>query len=303
MDVPAQASEGLELEPDSLSVAPEAPAPTRPASTAFEEEAAIDAAVSEPPHELGLGYDIGGTGVKAALVNLGTGQLVSQRIRVKTPIPSVPAAVADVAKGLFEVISKEVEVPASAPVGCGLPGVLKNGRLLSAANIDRGWLEVSAEEVLGAAVGRRVYCLNDADAAGLAEVRFGAGKGVPGTVLLLTIGTGIGSAIFTDGHLVLNTELGHFRWRNNDAEKRISGTARERRHISWRKWATEFSEYLAEIEIWLNPDLIILSGGVSKEMARFGNYLKAKAPIVPAHFLNSAGIVGAAMFAGLAERG
>jgi polyphosphate glucokinase len=265
----------------------------------FEEEAAIDAAVVEAPRELALGFDLGGTGVKAALVNLATGELASQRTRVKTPIPSVPTAVADTMRQIFETISKEVDVPADAPVGCGLPGVIKNGRLLSAANIDKGWLEVSADEVIGAALGRPVHCLNDADAAGLAEVRFGAGHGVAGTVLLLTIGTGIGSAIFTDGHLVLNTELGHFRFRNVDAEKRISGTARERRHISWRKWATEFSEYLAEIEIWLNPDLIILSGGVSKEMAKYSSFLKAKAPIVPAHFLNSAGIVGAAMYAAL----
>ena len=268
-----------------------------------EEEAAIDAAVEQPPRELALGFDIGGTGVKGALVNLATGELASQRVRVKTPQPSVPTAVAETLGSVLATIKSQVDVPDETPTGCGLPGVLKNGRLLSAANIDKGWLEVSAEEVIGAGLGRRVHCLNDADSAGLAEVRFGAGHGVSGTVLLLTIGTGIGSAIFTNGHLVLNTELGHFRFRNVDAEKRISGTARERRHISWRKWATEFSEYLADIEIWLNPDLIILSGGVSKEMARFGNYLKAKAPIVPAHFLNSAGIVGAAMFAGLAERG
>jgi polyphosphate glucokinase len=270
-----------------------------PAPAPFEEEAAIDAAVVEAPRELALGFDLGGTGVKAALVNVATGELASQRTRVKTPIPSVPAAVADTMRQLLETISKEVEVPADAPAGCGLPGVLKNGRLLSAANIDKGWLEVSADDVIGAALGRPVHCLNDADAAGLAEVRFGAGHDVAGTVLLLTIGTGIGSAIFTDGHLVLNTELGHFRFRNVDAEKRISGTARERRHISWRKWATEFSEYLAEIEIWLNPDLIILSGGVSKEIGKYSSFLKAKAPIVPAHFLNSAGIVGAAMYAAL----
>jgi polyphosphate glucokinase len=279
------------------------PAEASQAPAAFEEEAAIDAAIEQPPRELALGFDIGGTGVKGALVNLATGELASQRVRVKTPQPSVPTAVAEALGSVLATIKSQVDVLDETPTGCGLPGVLKNGRLLSAANIDKGWLEVSAEEVIGAGLGRRVHCLNDADAAGLAEVRFGAGHGVSGTVLLLTIGTGIGSAIFTNGHLVLNTELGHFRFRNVDAEKRISGAARERRHISWRKWATEFSEYLADIEIWLNPDLIILSGGVSKEMARFGNYLKAKAPIVPAHFLNSAGIVGAAMFAGLAERG
>jgi len=275
------------------------PAQATQTATAFDEEAAIDAAIAQPPRELALGFDIGGTGVKAALVNLATGELVSQRARVKTPSPSLPEAVAEAMKGIFEIIAKEVEVPADAPVGCGIPGVVKNGRLLSAANIDKAWLEVSAEEVISSVLGRRVECLNDADAAGLAEVRFGAGRGAPGTVLLLTIGTGIGSAIFTDGHLVLNTELGHFRWRGTDSEKRISGAARERRHISWRKWATEFSDFLAEIEIWLNPDLIILSGGVSKEMPKFASFLKARAPIVPAHFLNSAGIVGAAMYAAL----
>jgi polyphosphate glucokinase len=290
VDEPAQATEGLDLEPDNATPAPEP----------FEEEAAIDAAVSSTPGELALGFDLGGTGVKGALVNLATGELVSQRARVKTPVPSTPGAVAEAMRQLLDVISNEVTVPPDAPGGCGLPGVVKNGRLLSAANIDKGWLEVSAEELLSAALGRRVQCINDADAAGLAEVRFGRGHGVPGTVLLLTIGTGIGSAIFTDGHLVQSTELGHFRFRNVDAEKRISGTARERRHISWRKWAGEFSEYLAEIEIWLNPDLIILSGGVSKAMDKFGGFLKAKAPIVPAHFLNNAGIVGAAMYAALA---
>ena len=289
MDEPAQASEGLELEPDSA-------APAQP-----EEDVAVDAAVSETPRELALGFDLGGTGVKAALVNLATGELASQRARVRTPVPSAPGAVAEAMRQLLDTISQEVVVPPEAAAGCGLPGVVKNGRLLSAANIDKGWLEVSAEELISAALGRPVQCINDADAAGLAEVRFGAGHDVPGTVLLLTIGTGIGSAIFTDGHLVPSTELGHFRFRNVDAEKRISGTARERRHISWRKWAGEFSEYLADIEIWLNPDLIILSGGVSKEMSRFGGFLKAKAPIVPAHFLNNAGIVGAAMYAALAN--
>jgi polyphosphate glucokinase len=297
VDEPAQAAEGLDLEPDNVPSASAGPAAASPGREPIEEAAAIDAAVGDPPRELALGFDLGGTGVKAALVNLATGELASQRARVKTPVPSAPGAVAEAMRQLLDTIAQEVEVPPGAPAGCGLPGVVKNGRLLSAANIDKGWLEVSAEAVISTALDRHVQCINDADAAGLAEVRFGAGHEVRGTVLLLTIGTGIGSAIFTDGHLVLNTELGHFRFRNVDAEKRISGTARERRHISWRKWAGEFSEYLAEIEIWLNPDLIILSGGVSKAMDKFGGFLKAKAPIVPAHFLNNAGIVGAAMYA------
>jgi polyphosphate glucokinase len=244
-----------------------------------------------------LGIDIGGTGVKAALVELATGELRSNRVRLKTPDPSTPEAVADTVRLVVEKIGGQVELPAKLAVGCGLPGVVKKGRLTTAANIDKGWLEVSAEDVIGAAIGRPVVIVNDADGAGIAEMRLGAGHRQPGTVLLLTIGTGIGSALFTDGRLVRNTELGHMRFRGEDAETRLSGTARERRGLKWTDWATEFDEYLARIEIMLNPDLIILGGGVSKEMLKYAEYLRATAPVVAAHFLNTAGIVGAALHA------
>ena len=250
-----------------------------------------------PRAKVGLGIDIGGTGVKAALVNLANGDLASQRVRLKTPNPSTPAAVADTVRQVVETIAKEVALPAEMPVGCGLPGVARNGRLTTAANIDKGWLQVSADEVIGEALGRTVVIVNDADAAGVAEMRFGAGVGHAGTVLLLTIGTGIGSALFSEGRLVRNTEFGHMRFRGVDAEFRISGTARERSGLSWRQWADEFSLYLARIETVLNPDLIILGGGVSKEMAKYVELLHSSAPIVAAHFLNTAGIIGAAMVA------
>jgi polyphosphate glucokinase len=248
-----------------------------------------------------LGIDIGGTGVKAALVDLASGELVSSRTRVKTPNPSTPAAVAETVSLVINRIAAEVELAADLPVGCGLPGVIRHGRLLTAANIDKGWLDVSAEEVIGNALGRRVRAINDADAAGLAEVRFGAGRGEMGIVLLLTIGTGIGSALFYRGHLQPSTELGHFRFRGDDVEKRLSGAARERRGTRWKSWASAFSDYLGQLETIFNPDLIILGGGVSKEMAKYGDYLKARAPIVPAQYLNTAGIIGAALFAASAE--
>lgn len=247
--------------------------------------------------EIALGIDIGGTGVKAALVQLATGELASPRVRIRTPDPSTPAAVAAVVRQVVAKVASQMDVPAGIPVGCGLPGVVKKGRLTTAANIDKGWLEVSAQDVISAAIGRPAVIVNDADAAGIAEIHLGAGRDHAGTVLLLTIGTGIGSALFTDGRLVRNTELGHMRFRGVDAETRLSGTARERRGVKWSDWAAEFNDYLGRIETVLNPDLIILGGGVSKEMSKYADELRANAPIVAAHFLNTSGIVGAAMYA------
>jgi polyphosphate glucokinase len=183
------------------------------------------------------------------------------------------------------------------PAGAGLPGVVKAGRLLTAANIDRAWIDAPAETMLSTRLGRPVRLINDADAAGLAEATFGAAKGVPGTVLLLTIGTGIGSALFIDGHLLDSTEFGHVTYRGRDAETLVSGTARERRRIGWKKWGREFSEYMALLERWFWPDLIILGGGVSKEYAKYSRFLTSRAPIVTAQYLNTSGIVGAGLAA------
>ena len=168
---------------------------------------------------------------------------------------------------------------------------------MTAANIDKDWITTSAEDVVGAALGRRVWAINDADCAGMAEMRLGAGRGMMGTVLLLTIGTGIGSGLFIDGHLIPNTEFGHLEFRGKDAELRVSGVARERRRLRWKTWAVEFSEYLAQIENLFWPDLIILGGGVSKVMERYDQWLTSRAPIVPAQHRNTSGIIGAALYA------
>jgi polyphosphate glucokinase len=245
-----------------------------------------------------LGIDVGGTGVKAALVDLATAELLSARIRQKTPQPSTPEAVAQV---IAEVVGRALEdqaVPDTLPVGCGLPGIVKAGRLASAANIDPGWVGWPATDNISAAVGRPVLIVNDADAAGLAEMAFGAARGRSGTVLLLTLGTGIGSALFVDGRLVPNTEFGHLEFHGQGAETLISGAARERRKLGWRTWAKQFNLYLSRIELYFSPDLIIFGGGVSKEWAKWGRFVKTRCEVVTATFLNTSGIIGAAYAAG-----
>ena len=250
-----------------------------------------------------LGIDVGGTGIKAALVDVTTGALLTKRHRVNTPQPSTPDAVAQTVRHLVSLVEAEGRLPANTPVGVGLPGPIKDGRLMLAANIDKKWIGANAEEVFGKALGRRVFAINDADAAGLAEIRVGAGRKQPGTVLMLTIGTGIGSGLFVDGKLVPDTEMGHLEFKGRDAETRLSGVARERRSLRWRAWANEFSQFLARVEMYFWPDLIILGGGVSKELDKYGKWLKSRAPIVPAQYLNTSGIIGAAMYAADRARG
>jgi polyphosphate glucokinase len=246
---------------------------------------------------LGLGIDIGGTGVKAALVDLDSGRLASKRVRLSTPSPSTPAAVAGTVGEVVAHVEAEHPFPDELPIGAGLPSVVKSGRVLTAANIDKGWIGVDAAELLGRRLGRPVLPLNDADAAAIAEERFGAGRDFEGTVLLLTIGTGIGSGLLIDGRLVPNTEFGHLEFKGRDAEKLLSGVARERRRLRWKAWAQEFNEYLARLELYVSPDLIILGGGVSKVFDKYKEWLTARAPIVTAQFLNTAGIIGAAVAA------
>ncbi len=249
------------------------------------------------PGRPGLGIDFGGTGIKAAIIDLGSGELLSRRHRVATPKPSTPEAVAGEIARVVELCVQDYALPADAPVGLGLPGVVKSGVVMTAANIDKGWVGASADEVAGKALGRRVYSINDADCAGMAEIRIGAGRDVAGTVLLLTIGTGIGSGLFVDGRLVPNTEFGHLEFHGRDAELRLSGVARERRGLRWEAWAAEFNEYLARIETLFWPDLLIFGGGVSKVMDRYAKWLKSRAPIVPAAHRNTSGIIGAALYA------
>ncbi len=250
------------------------------------------------PASSAIGIDIGGTGIKAALVDVTTGELLSRRHRVNTPKPATPEAIAEVVKHLVGLIAAEFQLPMHLPVGVGIPGPIKDGVVKVAANIDKRWIGTNAEELFGKALGgRRVRAINDADAAGLAEIRFGAGRDVPGTVLMLTIGTGIGSGMFVNGRLVPNTEFGHLEFRGRDAELRVSGMARERRNLRWHAWANEFSAFLARVELYFWPDLIILGGGVSKELKKYKRWVVAKAPIVPARFLNTSGIVGTAIYA------
>ena len=239
-----------------------------------------------------LGVDIGGSGIKAAPVDLTAGQLLAERQKTETPQPSTPKAVADVVAELTRSFSW------SGPVGITFPGVVVDGTTWTAANVDAAWIGLDARVLLAEATGLEVSVLNDADAAGMAEVAFGAGRDVAGTVLMLTFGTGIGSALFTDGTLVPNTEFGHVQVHGTDAEKRASDHARERHGLSWEKWAVRVDEYLRHMEALLSPRLIIIGGGVSRKSDKFVPLLTGvRASIVTAVLHNDAGIVGAAMHA------
>jgi len=237
-----------------------------------------------------LGIDIGGSGIKGAPVDVATGKLLADRQKIATPRPARPDAVADVVKQLTTSFSW------SGPVGITFPGVVTDGVTRSAANLDPAWLGTDARALFTKATGDQVRVLNDADAAGVAEMTFGAGVGEKGTVLMLTFGTGIGSALFTDGVLVPNTEFGHIEIRGHDAETRASERAKGLHDLSWGKWAGRVDEYLQYIEALLSPQLIIVGGGISKQSEKWVPRLTGiRARIVPAALLNDAGIVGAAM--------
>jgi len=237
-----------------------------------------------------LGIDIGGTGIKAAPVDTDTGQLTTERQKIQTPHPATPDAVIDVAARLVQ------DFGWTGPVGLTFPGVVVAGVVHTAANVDHSWIGVDAAKAFESATKLTATVLNDADAAGAAEMRFGAGKGVSGTVLLLTFGTGIGSALFTDGVLVPNTEFGHIQVRGKDAEKRASELAREEHDLSWDDWAGRVDEYLAHVEALLSPGLIIIGGGISRKSDKFVPLLTGlRARVVPAALQNDAGIVGAAL--------
>jgi polyphosphate glucokinase len=238
-----------------------------------------------------LGIDIGGSGIKGAIVDTDTGKLVTERYRTETPDPSTPDAMAEV----LTLIPKEFNW--KGRIGCGFPAPIKEGKVLTANNIDKSWLGVKAHEVFEKACGHSVIVINDADAAGLAEMKFGAGRGVSGVVLLLTIGTGIGSALFVDGKLVPNSEFGQFELRGKKAERRASDQVRSKKDMSWKQWSKVLGEYITAVENLVWPDLIIIGGGVSKKADKFLPRIKARAEIVPAQLRNEAGIVGAALCA------
>ena len=237
-----------------------------------------------------LGIDIGGSGVKAATVDTEAGTMLSDRHRIVTPSPATPDAVADVARQLVE------HHEWSGPVGIGFPGVVQNGVVRTAANLHKKWIDLDADSVFTEVVGCDVKMINDADAAGLAEVRFGAGAGVDGTVIMLTLGTGIGSAVFTDGKLVANTEFGHLDMGGKIAEDRASSRIKDEKDLSYKKWGGAVEDVLQEMEKLFWPELFILGGGISKEFHEFAEYLdKVRTPVIPAQMRNKAGIVGAAL--------
>jgi polyphosphate glucokinase len=242
-----------------------------------------------------LGIDIGGTGIKGALVDTDKGELVVDRFRLVTPQPATPVAVTETVAEIvqhFDWVGKE-----GGRIGCGFPAVMKHGKAYTAANVDPSWIGTDARALFEAATKCTVTMVNDADAAGLAEMKFGAGRGKKGVVFLCTIGTGIGSALFVDGVLVPNTELGHIEVEGNDAETRTSEKARIEQELSWKRWAKRVDKYLHAIERLFWPDLIIIGGGVSKDADEFLPRLTIHTPVVAAQLLNEAGIVGAALSA------
>ncbi|MFD5146904.1 polyphosphate--glucose phosphotransferase [Streptomyces sp. NPDC058401] len=245
-----------------------------------------------------FGVDIGGSGIKGAPVDLNRGDLAQERHKVLTPQPATPDGVAGC---VVEVVR---HFDWDGPVGVTFPGVVTGGVTRSAANMDKAWVGVDTAALLSSKLdGRPVTVLNDADAAGVAEMAYGAGRGVDGTVILLTLGTGIGSALFTDGHLVPNSELGHLELKGHDAETRASVKAKDDGELTWEHWARRVGKYLAHVEMLFSPDLFIIGGGVSRKPEKFLPLIEGvRARIVPAELQNNAGIVGAAMAARSASK-
>jgi polyphosphate glucokinase len=238
-----------------------------------------------------VGIDIGGTGIKGAVVELTTGKLLTDRIKIPTPSGGKPN---DIVETVVELLSRLGEIPADAHVGVCFPAVVKHGRTMSAANVSNKWIGLEAEALFEDALGRDITFVNDADAAGYAEVRFGAAKDRSGLVLLTTLGTGIGTALIYDGVLVPNAELGHLQIDGGDYELKASYGAKERDNLSWQKWADRLQKYYGELEKLFSPDLFIVGGGVSKNHSDFLPLLKLSTEILPAVLRNNAGILGAA---------
>lgn len=240
---------------------------------------------------LGFGIDIGGSGIKGAPVDLHKGKLADERLRIPTPQPSTPEAVAKVVGEILDQFGWKGEF------GCTFPAVVRHGVTQTAANVDPSWIGADARATLKSATGRKALVVNDADAAGVAEVEFGAAAGHKGTVLVVTLGTGIGSALISRGTLVPNTELGHLELDGYDAEKRAADSAREREDLDWEAWGGRLNRYFQHVENLLWPDLIVVGGGVSKKFDRWSSYVTARTEIVAAELLNEAGIIGAALLA------
>lgn len=240
-----------------------------------------------------LGIDVGGTGIKAAIVDTTTGSLLTERTRTATPKPATPAAIGKALKSVLEMHHWS-----GGPIGMGFPAAIQKGVARTAANIDSSFIGFPVAEYFSRETGCAVHVANDADVAGVAEMRFGAGQGKEGVVLIVTIGTGLGTALFINGHLLPNTELGHLVLDNGiEAERFASESVRIVQKLKWKEWGPRFNHFLATLESLLWPDLIVLGGGVSQDLQKFAPYVTTKAPVIAASFLNQAGIVGAALFA------
>jgi polyphosphate glucokinase len=237
-----------------------------------------------------IGIDFGGSGIKAAPVDLSVGDFATERQRIDTPQPSTPDTVADV---MVELVNRFPE--ATGPVGVTVPGVVRNGVVHSAANIDKGWIGTDADALLTKRLGRDVHVVNDADAAGVAELRYGAAKGRTGLVMLTTLGTGIGSALLYNGILVPNSELGHLEIDGHVAEKRAAASIKTNENLSWEEWAARLTTYYRTLEKLFSPDLFVVGGGVSKDAGKFLHLIDIETEIIPATLRNRAGIIGAAV--------
>jgi polyphosphate glucokinase len=247
---------------------------------------------SSPGQNRGFGVDVGGSGVKGGMVDLDTGKLIGERFKLLTPQPATPEAIA---KTVVEVVR---HFDWTGPLGVTYPGVVVNGVVQTAANVDKAWIGTNASEIIGAALdGQQVTVLNDADAAGLAEERYGAGRNESGVVVLLTFGTGIGSAVIHKGVLLPNTEFGHLEVGGKEAEHRAASSVKERKDWSYERWSEEVTKVLVAIENLIWPDLFIAGGGISRKSDKWIPLLKNRSPVVAAELLNEAGIVGAAMAA------
>ncbi|MDO5729836.1 MAG: ROK family protein [Actinomycetaceae bacterium] len=242
---------------------------------------------------LAFGIDIGGSGIKGAIVDLDTGSFATDRVRIPTPHPSTPDAVAQTCKALIE----QFDLPQEMPIGITFPAPVVRNTVIFIANLDPSWAGVDVADFMWSKLGRKVYAVNDADAAGYAEVVYGAAKDVPGTIIVTTLGTGIGSAIIFDGNLLPNTELGHLEIDGKDAESRASSAQKERRNWSYKQWAKRLQRYYSHVEMLFSPDLFVVGGGISRKHKKFLPLLELKTPIVPAKLRNTAGIVGAAALA------
>jgi len=238
-----------------------------------------------------LGIDVGGSGIKGAPVNTETGELLTERIRIKTPPNAEPQPVADIVAEIARSFNWQ------GPIGIGFPAPIKSGVAMMAANVSDKWVGTNADDLFTKTTGCDCTMINDADAAGLAEMKFGAGRGQPGTVIMFTLGTGIGTAIFHRGNLLPNTEFGHLDMLGRDAEHRVSDAVRQREELTWKKFAKRLNRYLVQMEKLFWPDLFIVGGGISKQSDKYLPLLEIRTPIIPAQLLNQAGIVGAALAA------